>query len=106
MVEHNDFAEGGEYAVVYIRVSSANQDTHLSIAAQKEAILKAAEESGYSVVGWYIDGESAEGGDEGGDSEDGFAWGIIYLTSQWAELAQRTVFGLNTPAAIAVKSFD
>ena len=73
MVEHNDFAEGGEYAVVYIRVSSANQDTHLSIAAQKEAILKAAEESGYSVVGWYIDGESAEGGDEGGDSEDGFA---------------------------------
>ena len=25
------------------------------------------------MVGWYIDGESAEGGDEGGDSEDGFA---------------------------------
>ena len=73
MVDHTDNFEEGRRAAVYIRVSSANQDTQLSIPAQKEAILKAAEESGYSVVGWYIDGESAEGGDEGGDSEDGFA---------------------------------
>ena len=73
MVDHTDHFEEGRRAAVYIRVSSANQDTQLSIAAQKEAILKAAEESGYSVVGWSIDGESAEGGDEGGDSEDGFA---------------------------------
>lgn len=27
----------------------------------------------YPRVGWCIDGESVEGGDEGGDSEDGFA---------------------------------
>ena len=33
MVEHNDFAEGGEYAVVYIRVSSIGADAHRSIAA-------------------------------------------------------------------------
>ena len=51
MVDHTDHFEEGRRAAVYIRVSSANQDTQLSIAAQKEAILKAAEESGYSVVG-------------------------------------------------------
>ena len=36
MVDHTDHSEEGRRAAGYIRVSSANQDTQLSIAAQKE----------------------------------------------------------------------
>ena len=60
MVDHTDHFEEGRRAAGYIRVSSANQDTHLSVAAQKREIAEFAQANGLEIVGWYVDGEDDE----------------------------------------------
>ena len=52
-------SSGGRRFVGYIRVSSGNSPSKAQegIAAQKEALARFAEEHGYEIVGWYVDGE-------------------------------------------------
>ena len=63
MVDHTDHFEEGGQAAGYIRVSSANQDTHLSVAAQKREIAEFAQANGLEIVGWYVDGEDDDSDD-------------------------------------------
>ena len=66
MVNHDQFEEGGS-AVLYIWQSSAYQDGQSSIAGQKEAMMKFAQEHGIEIVGVYTD-EGRSGKDEDGNA--------------------------------------
>ena len=69
MVDQEDSSSGRRF-VGYVRVSSGNSPSQAQegIAAQREALERFAEEHGYEIVGWYVDGEP---GSEDSDDEDG-----------------------------------
>ena len=69
MVQHDNSRE--RRSAGYVRVSSGNSPSEAQegIAAQKEVIERFAEEHGYEIVGWYVDGGSP-GGDVPTGSDD------------------------------------